>query len=435
MQFQNTLIVDDRKELSVKYKKQLLTYCNCFAEIMSSENDKFYEYINENEPDLILISDSISQNVGSVCKKIRTTVFNYRPIIVVLSKSDDVHDRINVLNAGADDFLSEPIENEEFIARVNAHLRRRLEDFSSRITRLPMADITIKVLHHKLSSDEKWAVLMIDIDHFNEYQQIYGDIAANKMLQTYAAIIKASISKDDYLGQLDKNNFVVITNVLKAEKLSSFVKYAFDTVANKFYSEKDVKLGYITLEGDDVIGQRISIVTTSIAVVTNQYKNYENYQQLLNELSSLHKLAKLQPGSFCLTNNPNLCASDSIEKHERNKILIMEKDAALAYLISITLNMQGYITEAISNYDQIYEKIQVFSPDLIILDSGSIEEQRGFEMSEIIKQDACCSTIKVIVSTIIHDKQKVLKTGADLYLPKPYNIKELLSWVDRFLKY
>jgi diguanylate cyclase (GGDEF)-like protein len=163
------------------------------------------------------------------------------------------------LNAGADDFLSEPIENEEFIARVNAHLRRRLEDFSSRITRLPMADITIKVLHHKLSSDEKWAVLMIDIDHFNEYQQIYGDIAANKMLQTYAAIIKASISKDDYLGQLDKNNFVVITNVLKAEKLSSFVKYAFDTVANKFYSEKDVKLGYITLEGDDVIGQRIRL--------------------------------------------------------------------------------------------------------------------------------------------------------------------------------
>ena len=94
-----------------------------------------------------------------------------------------------------------------------------------------------------------------------------------------------------------------MTSAIKAEKLSSFIKYAFDTVANKFYTEKDVKRGYITLEGDESIGQRIPIVSTSIGVVTNKYKSYDSYQQVLNELISIHKLAKAQPGSYSLINN------------------------------------------------------------------------------------------------------------------------------------
>ena len=39
---------------------------------------------------------------------------------------------------------------------------------------------------------------------------------------------------------------------------------------------------------------------------------------------------------------------------------------------------------------------------------------------------------KIILTTIFHDKQTILKSGADLYLPKPYNIDTVISWVKRF---
>ena len=35
---------------------------------------------------------------------------------------------------------------------------------------------------------------------------------------------------------------------------------------------------------------------------------------------------------------------------------------------------------------------------------------------------------------IIHDKELVLNTGADLYLPKPYEIPNLIKWVNEFIK-
>ena len=435
MQILSTLIVDDRKEMSVKYKKLLSSYCSCYVKIMSSHQCEFYEYIDRNRPDLIFISDSISFGPEKVCKKIREIILNYRPIVIVLSKSEDIHDKINALDSGADDFWSEPIDSEEFCARTNAHLRRLIEDKSNRITKLPTTEVTIKVINRNILSDGQWAVLLIDIDYLDEYGQIYGNIATNKMLQTYAAIIRASINKEDYLGHLDSTNFVVVTSAIKAEKLSSFIKYAFDTVANKFYTEKDVKRGYITLEGDESIGQRIPIVSTSIGVVTNKYKSYDSYQQVLNELISIHKLAKAQPGSYSLINNPNISAENAIDFSPKNKILIMEEDAALAYLISVTLNMQGYITEAVGSYEAVFEKLDSFYPDLLILDSGVLGEERGFELCKKIKSDDSYAFLKIIMSTIVHDKQKVLKSGADLYLPKPYNIRELLSWVDRFLRY
>ena len=180
-------------------------------------------------------------------KKIREVILNYRPIIVVLSKSEDIHDKIRALDSGADDFWSEPIDSEEFCARTNAHLRRLIEDKSNRITKLPTTEVTIKVINRNILSDGQWAVLLIDIDYLDEYGQIYGNIATNKMLQTYAAIIRASINKDDYLGHLDSTNFVVVTSAIKAEKLSSFIKYALIRSQISFIRRKMLKEGILLL--------------------------------------------------------------------------------------------------------------------------------------------------------------------------------------------
>ena len=37
---------------------------------------------------------------------------------------------------------------------------------------------------------------------------------------------------------------------------------------------------------------------------------------------------------------------------------------------------------------------------------------------------------KVIVTTSVHDKTAILDAGADLYLPKPYEITELIQWIE-----
>ena len=58
----------------------------------------------------------------------------------------------------------------------------------------------------------------------------------------------------------------------------------------------------------------------------------------------------------------------------------------------------------------------------------------GIRTYNKIKQQKEFQNTKIIVTSIIHDKELVLNTGADLYLPKPYEIPNLIKWVDSFVK-
>ena len=120
-----TLIIDKRRELSIKYKKILENKNN---KVLISKNlIGAMKIIQDKEPDLIIISDSVEGDLSDYCKKIRALTYNMRPIIIATSKSAELQDRLEVLENGADDFISEPVNSDEFLMRIKAHLRRELE--------------------------------------------------------------------------------------------------------------------------------------------------------------------------------------------------------------------------------------------------------------------------------------------------------------------
>ena len=123
----NTLIIDKKKELPAKYKKLLEDQTNEVT--ISSDIKSALEIIKTKEPDVIIISDSIEEDLATFCSKVRVLTYNMRPVIIATSKSAETEDKINVLKSGADDFISEPINNDEFKMRIIAHLRREYESY------------------------------------------------------------------------------------------------------------------------------------------------------------------------------------------------------------------------------------------------------------------------------------------------------------------
>ena len=138
------LIIDKRKELPAKYKK--LIENNGVSAILTDNFEEGLEILTGYEPDMILISDSIDTPLPDNVRKLRMLSYPSRPCIIAVSKSDDLQDKLAVLDAGADDLLSEPIESEEFKARINAHLRRHFETMLDDITRLPDTKFSLKTL-------------------------------------------------------------------------------------------------------------------------------------------------------------------------------------------------------------------------------------------------------------------------------------------------
>lgn len=428
---QNILIIDKRNELSMKYKKLISQNIPSVVTIKNSLEGVF-DYIKSFEPDLIIISDSLMDPTNEICHEIRTHIRDYRPILLVFSKSSHLDDKLKNLKAGADDFISEPIDNEEFVARVLAHLRRTFEETQNILTSLPSQKNVVKVLKRTLSSGCTWSSMLIGIDYYSQYRQIYGDLAADKLIQTFAAIIKTTIDERDFIGHLDESYFIVITVPERVDKISKTLLYAFDKVASRFYTEEDSQKGYITMFSDETIGRRVPLVSASIGIVDNVNCAYQDFRDVMSKLFSTHKLAHSQPGSFAIKDVPQICGLGAVSEYIKNKILVVEKDAALAYLITSTLEMQGNQTQAVSNYNEVQKNVDDFHPDVVIMESGYENNLQGLDVCKQIKGKN--KAVKVIISTTVHNKELVLDSGADLYLPKPYDIVTLHSWVRRFLE-
>jgi diguanylate cyclase (GGDEF)-like protein len=435
MQAQVVLIIDSRNELSQKYKKIIQQDCYVYP-VVSHNIQQAFELMEEMEPDLVIISDTFEEKITDLCEKIREDSRLYRPVLVVLSKSSYLDDKLSVLKSGADDFISEPIESSEFSIRIFAHIRRHIEELSNTVTQLPNEKITYKVLKRVVNSDIKWAMLYLDINHLKAYTEIYGYLAADKLLKTFAALIKSAIDKGDFIGQLGENTFIILTSPYKAEQMAVYLNYAFDAVAPKFYSEKDAERGYLIVNSDEKAGVRVSLVSTSIGIVSNQYKDYNTYQEAINAAINVHKLIKFLPGSSWISDRPRISTEEENEAEIiRNKIIMVESDAALAYLLNTTLEMQGYKVELTGNFDELESLVAEKQPDLLLLDAGDGETEKCLDVCSLIKNNDKYSGIKIIVSTVIHDKEYVLDAGADLYLPKPYELMTLFGWIHKLLNY
>lgn len=426
-----TLIIDKRRELAVKYKKLLE---NKNSKVIISKNIiTSLKTIQDTEPDLILISDSVDSNISDYCKKIRALTYNMRPIIVALSKSEELSDRIKVLENGADDFISEPVNTEEFVMRIKAHLRREFESNLDSRKLLPNENYSLRAIKRSITSRKDWACLYITVENFKNYRETYTELASDKLLKTYSAIITSALSEGDFLGSLSEEGFLVITDSYKAEKLANFLIFAFDTVVKKFYSKEDLNRGYIMMSGDDRAGRRAGFMHTSIGIVSSEVQDFKSVRDVTAAVSSVHAIAKLSAKSSYLSERTRLSGENSIlEKVYNNRVLIIEPDESMVVLLSTILNMQGYKVETMTVFPEQAASSQ--PPAVVIFDTGKDELKKSLLTCGLIKNHENYKNSKLIVTSIFHDKESILNAGADLYIPKPYEIFGMIKWVEKLVE-
>ena len=419
-----TLLIDKRRELSTKYKKLLVSSSN--SVIVSKNLISAMKIIQDTEPDLIIISDSMDSDLSNYCKKIRGLTYNMRPIIVAISKSAEVEDRLKVLESGADDFISEPVNSDEFVMRIKAHLRREFESNFDLKMKLPNKNYSYRALKRVIKYQNPWAAMLVTIDNFDNYKEAYTELASDKLVQTYCAIIQSALCGNDYFGAVSDNEFLIITDLYKAEKVANFLTFAFESVSPKFYSPKDLQRGYVIMQGDEYAGCRCELVHTTIGIVTGESNDFKSAETLVNTLIQIRNTAHISGKSNYLIERLKISASDSVAKKiYNNKVTIIEPDEAMNLLLKTILELQGY---------EVVEDYKTNIPAVIILDAGAVDAQKGLETCRSLKSDENFADTKLIVTSIFHDKETVLNCGADLYLPKPYELTHLVRWVETFVK-
>lgn len=121
------LIVEDDSAISHLIRTTLETQDYSYQVAMNGERAMML--LLSYNPDLILLDLGLPDMNGiEIITKVRR--FSQIPIIVVSARSED-QDKVEALDAGADDYLTKPFSVDEFLARVRVALRRKKQDAQS----------------------------------------------------------------------------------------------------------------------------------------------------------------------------------------------------------------------------------------------------------------------------------------------------------------
>jgi len=115
------------------------------------------------------------------------------------------------------------------------------------------------------------------------------------------------------------------------------------------------------------------------------------------------------------------------------KILVCDDERHIVRLIQVNLEKQGY--QVVTAYDgkEGLEKIRSEKPNLVVLDV-MMPYMDGFEVLKNLRRDVEFENLPVIMLTAKAQDKDVFEGyhyGADMYLTKPFNPNELVTFVKR----
>ncbi len=112
----------------------------------------------------------------------------------------------------------------------------------------------------------------------------------------------------------------------------------------------------------------------------------------------------------------------------QHRILIVDDDPNLVELLRLALERNGYATVQARNGLEGEEAFKKNKVDLVILDV-MMPQRDGFELTRIIRQQSSVPIILLTARQEVEDVVRGLELGADDYITKPFNLREVIARV------
>ncbi len=115
------------------------------------------------------------------------------------------------------------------------------------------------------------------------------------------------------------------------------------------------------------------------------------------------------------------------------RVLIVEDDKNIAELLQLYLEKEGYTVTIAADGGQGLAKFRAVQPDLVLLDV-MMPVMDGWSVCKEIRTESQVPVIMLTAKSETDDKIMGLKSGADDYITKPFEMKEVLARIEAVLR-
>ena len=114
-------------------------------------------------------------------------------------------------------------------------------------------------------------------------------------------------------------------------------------------------------------------------------------------------------------------------------VLIVEDDKNIQELLQLYLEKEGYAVTLAADGQQGLAKFRAIKPDLVLLDV-MMPVMDGWEVCTAIRAESRTPVIMLTAKSELEDKITGLKSGADDYITKPFEMRELIARIEAVLR-
>lgn len=350
------------------------------------------------------------------------------PIIFVTGKSDD-QSVCDAIEAGGDDYLTKPISQVILNAKIRAMerivtMRDQMNTLNAELETLSQRD-NLTHLYNRRTFDEmarkQWSsinrynrptsVLMLDVDHFKQFNDKYGHPAGDDCLTRVAAAISGRVHRpDDIVARYGGEEFIVLlpdTDTKGATTIADAIREAV-----------------LALEIPHQLSKTGPVVSTSIGVACSDSVAGASLEELIAAADKALYQAK-QSGRnrvYALSGQPH------------KTVLIVDDDHTCLAQMSESLRSH-YNIVTLETGRECVEIAHTLRPDLILLDMD-MPGMDGLQVCKALKADNKTSRIPVILVAGDNQQEHTAENniaGADEYMNKPIVDEVILSKVSGFL--
>lgn len=181
-----------------------------------------WEVLQRSTSPSLVISDWMMPGMDGLelCSRIRSRERPGYTYLIILTGRDRKEDIVKGLEAGADDYLVKPFDQEELLCRIR--IGERIINLERRILQLANTDHLTGILnrrafmermeaelHRTSRHDQPLSLIITDIDHFKRINDQFGHVVGDRVLQQFVEAVATIIRPYDFLGRYGGEEFAI----------------------------------------------------------------------------------------------------------------------------------------------------------------------------------------------------------------------------------
>lgn len=475
------LLVENDEQVSTAIKAALTK--QLYTVDIAIDGQAGWELVEAIEYDLILLAVMLPKIDGiQFCKRLRNR--GHSTLVMMITSKSAIADRVLGLDSGADDYIVKPIALAELEARIRALFRRKTTAISTilRWGKLQLDCHTREVLYDQTRLDltsKEFALLerLLEgrvysqsdlVDHlWSLDEDPRKEEAVRALIKRLRQKLKAIYAEDlieTVYGQGYRLNPELREPIrslsVKSEVSATLKPYRVQQQPQVLVVLSDQHLlDQIIQESDLYSIQVTGAPTSAIAQIRLQHQRFDlivlDCDLVLPESSIQNTpvllLKRLNPeceqnwsaqirGSLYYPITPTELLKASLDRLEPSqplmqRVMIVDDDPMVVRLIKGILEDCSIQVNAITNPLRLWEELESFAPDLVILDV-KLPHIDGLRLCQAIREDVRWSWLPVLFLTGLHNLdiiREIFAVGADDYVSKPIVPAELIERVSKRL--